>query len=355
MKNTLYLSCFVVLMLLSINIQAQNLINLNDWVPGTGSTAFLEVNGDPANNIREWGIGPYGNRVMLWKGVGGAIHANAGWDSKPFAIDHRKMYRFTIWMKKTNSTDGYSYFGCANVNNLDNLLVTNPYFWQGDLPELDKWYLLVAYIHGSADPSTTYYGGIYDGVTGARVAEIEDFKFPDYVTTTFHRTYLYYDPNPNDRQYFYGPRAEVVDGNEPTIEALLGINKSQADVAYFSGKVGIKTSAPREYDLAVNGKIRSQEVKVEAANWPDYVFKKDYELTSLSELRAYIEEHGHLPEMPKAAEAEKEGVSLGEMNKLLLKKVEELTLHLIEKENQVQQQNKRISEIEQQLNRINQK
>ncbi|QQT28361.1 hypothetical protein I6J02_14005 [Sphingobacterium spiritivorum] len=318
---------------------AQNLVNLSDWVPGTGSTAFLEVNGDPANNIREWGIGPYGNRVILWKGVGGINDANAGWNSRHFEIDHRKMYRFTIWLKKTNSTDGYSYFGCANVNNLDNTLNANPYFWYGDLPELDKWYLVVGYIHGSADPSTTYYGGIYDGVTGTKVAEIQDFKFPDYVTATFQRTYLYYDPNANDRQYFYGPRAEVVDGNEPTIEALLGINKSQADVAYFSGKVGIKTSTPREYDLAVNGKIRSQEVKVEAANWPDYVFKKDYELRSLSELQTYIEEHGHLPDMPKAAEAEKEGVSLGEMNKLLLKKVEELTLYILQmqKNNEAQQ------------------
>ncbi|MFE7088402.1 hypothetical protein ACFU8T_13420 [Sphingobacterium spiritivorum] len=339
MKITLYLSCFVVLMLLSTNIQAQNLINLSDWVQGTGSTAFLEAHGEPANSIREWGIGPYGNRVMLWKGVGGINDANAGWSSKSFEIDHRKMYRFTIWLKKTNSTDGHSYFGCRNVNTLDNVPDANPYFWYGDLPELDKWYLVVGYIHGSADPSTTYYGGIYDGVTGARVAEIQDFKFPDLATTTLHRTYLHYDPNPNDRQYFYGPRAEVVDGNEPTIEALLGINKSQAEVAYFSGKVGIKTSTPREYDLAVNGKIRSQEVKVEAANWPDYVFKKDYELTSLSELRAYIEEHGHLPDMPKAAEAEKEGVSLGEMNKLLLKKVEELTLYILkmEKNNEAQQ------------------
>ncbi|WP_236581907.1 tail fiber protein [Sphingobacterium spiritivorum] len=353
MKITLSLTSFIAFMLLCHYTLAQNIVNLSDWVPGTGSTAFLEVHGDPGNSIREWGVGPYGNRVILWKGVGGINDANAGWNSKPFEIDHRKMYRFTVWLKKTNSTDGHSYFGCRNVNTLNNVPDANPYFWYGDLPELDRWYLAVGYIHGSADPSTIYYGGLYDGVTGTKVAEIQDFKFPDLATTTLHRTYLHYDTNPNDRQYFYGPRAEVVDGNEPTIEALLGINKSQADVAYFSGKVGIKTSTPREYDLAVNGKIRSQEVKVEAANWPDYVFKKDYELRSLSELQTYIEEHGHLPDMPKAAEAEKEGVSLGEMNKLLLKKVEELTLHLIKKENQLQQQNKRISEIEQQLNRIN--
>ncbi|SUJ02423.1 Uncharacterised protein [Sphingobacterium spiritivorum] len=99
-------------------------------------------------------------------------------------------------------------------------------------------------------------------------------------------------------------------------------------------RIGIGTASPTER-LAVNGNIRAKEIKVEAANWPDYVFRKDYELKPLSELDAYIKEHGHLPDMPKAAEAEKEGVSLGEMNKLLLKKVEELTLYIIDLQNQI--------------------
>ncbi|MGJ1269884.1 hypothetical protein ACR78F_18525 [Sphingobacterium spiritivorum] len=99
-------------------------------------------------------------------------------------------------------------------------------------------------------------------------------------------------------------------------------------------RVGIGTSSPTER-LAVNGNIRAKEIKVEAANWPDYVFRKDYELKSIAELNAYIKEHGHLPDVPKADTAEKEGVSLGEMNKLLLKKVEELTLYIIDLQNQI--------------------
>lgn len=63
----------------------------------------------------------------------------------------------------------------------------------------------------------------------------------------------------------------------------------------------------------------------------------------LSEVERYINEHGHLPETPEAAKIEAEGVSLGEMNKLLLKKVEELTLYLLEQE-------KRIKELEEKEN-----
>ena len=107
---------------------------------------------------------------------------------------------------------------------------------------------------------------------------------------------------------------------------------------YVDAKVGIGTLTPQE-KLSVNGKIRAKEIKVEATGWPDYVFKPDYEKMSLQELDNYIKANGHLPEVPAAAEVEKEGVALGEMNKILLKKIEELTLYLI-------QQNKKIEVLE---------
>lgn len=64
---------------------------------------------------------------------------------------------------------------------------------------------------------------------------------------------------------------------------------------------------------------------------PDYVFAPKYDLLSLPALEKYIKQYNHLPEVPSAIDAEKNGIALGEMNKLLLKKIEELTLHLIEK------------------------
>jgi len=106
---------------------------------------------------------------------------------------------------------------------------------------------------------------------------------------------------------------------------------------YFLGNVGIGTANPTE-KLSVKGNIRAHEIKVETANWPDYVFENSYKVLSLPELEDYIKINKHLPEMPSAEKAEKEGVDLGEMNKLLLKKIEELTLHVIELDRKLDQQ-----------------
>lgn len=106
---------------------------------------------------------------------------------------------------------------------------------------------------------------------------------------------------------------------------------------YFLGNVGIGTANPTE-KLSVKGNIRAHEIKVETANWPDYVFENDYKVLSLPELEGYIKINKHLPEVPSAEKAEKEGVNLGEMNKLLLKKIEELTLHVIELDRKLDQQ-----------------
>jgi len=96
-----------------------------------------------------------------------------------------------------------------------------------------------------------------------------------------------------------------------------------------NGNVGIGTTSP-DNKLEVNGTIRSKEIKVEATGWPDYVFSENYELTPLSEIKSYVKENHHLPEVPSADQVAADGINLGEMNAMLLKKIEELTLHLIE-------------------------
>jgi hypothetical protein len=139
-------------------------------------------------------------------------------------------------------------------------------------------------------------------------------------------------------------------GTENTVMAIL-----------TNGYVGIGTNTPREA-LSVNGNIRSKSIKVELANWPDYVFKKDYPLPSLADVKAYIDENQHLPDMPSEAEIAKDGLNLGEMNKLLLKKVEELTLYLIEKDKEVKAQSQNNYTLEtklkiqqEQIDRLNKK
>ena len=87
--------------------------------------------------------------------------------------------------------------------------------------------------------------------------------------------------------------------------------------------------------LGADGTLMAKEIKVTLTGWPDYVFDKGYNLMPLTETEQYIEANGHLPNVPSAAEVEADGMSVGEMNKVLLQKVEELTLYVIELQKQI--------------------
>lgn len=103
----------------------------------------------------------------------------------------------------------------------------------------------------------------------------------------------------------------------------------------IDGYLSIGTSTPDE-KLTVKGKIHAEEVKVDlSVPGPDYVFNEDYKLIPLSEIQSYIKSNKHLPEVPSAKEMETNGINLSEMNMLLLKKVEELTLYLIVKDKEI--------------------
>ena len=108
--------------------------------------------------------------------------------------------------------------------------------------------------------------------------------------------------------------------------------------------------------LAVGGGVIAEAVTVKLqANWPDYVFKKDYQLPSLQEVKTYIDQNQHLPEVPSAEQIAKEGLNLGEMNKLLMKKVEELTLYLIDEHKKNKGQQEQIDQLKKEIQLLNKK
>jgi hypothetical protein len=128
--------------------------------------------------------------------------------------------------------------------------------------------------------------------------------------------------------------------NNSTMELILGAGSfGQSMFLKPDGRVGIGTYCfPTDAKLAVGGIVMATEVRVKPMDgsgcfyWPDYVFASDYKLRSLKEVEAYILKNKHLPEIPSAKEIDENGISIGDMNARLLKKMEEITLYLIQLE-----------------------
>lgn len=150
---------------------------------------------------------------------------------------------------------------------------------------------------------------------------------------------------PTNRYFYAGVSGAT---NRFDIFTYDGTSLSPAYVSILNtGNVGIGTSNPNpQYALAVNGVIGAKEVIVTLSGWSDYVLRPDYRLRPLSEVNAYIKEHGHLPDIPSEAEVKSKGVSVGDMQARLLAKIEELTLHMIRLEGQNRELKERIGQLE---------
>lgn len=123
---------------------------------------------------------------------------------------------------------------------------------------------------------------------------------------------------------------------------------------FTNGVLGINTKEiPSGYAFAVNGKTITEEIKVQlVSTWPDYVFESDYNLPSLSEVYRFIQNNGHLEDIPSAIEVQKEGILVGEMNAKLLKKIEELTLYLIQQQEIINAQNKMLEDFGKRIKKL---
>ena len=150
-----------------------------------------------------------------------------------------------------------------------------------------------------------------------------DFEVNSGYSNTGHRLGSYFDLNITNN-HTGGAHGGINFATNSSVKMAINVN----------GNVGIGTTIP-DAKLAVNGTIHSKEVKVDMSGWPDFVFKKQYDLPTLAEVEKHITEKGHLENIPSEEEVLKNGINLGEMNAKLLQKIEELTLHLIEKDKQL--------------------
>ena len=90
------------------------------------------------------------------------------------------------------------------------------------------------------------------------------------------------------------------------------------------------------YLLTVDGKIMCEELKVQLSeNWPDYVFDKHYNMPSIGDLKKFVRANRHLPGIPSAAEMKENGISVGDMQTKMIQKIEELSLYIIQLQEQI--------------------
>lgn len=134
----------------------------------------------------------------------------------------------------------------------------------------------------------------------------------------------------------------IIDNNE-----LMARNNGAAAELTFQNDGGTvrigNVAVPTGYRFAIDGKAICEELKVQlSGNWPDYVFQNNYNLKSFDELRKYIAVNKHLPNIPAAAEVEKNGMEVGDMQKRMMEKIEELTLYVLQLEEKISDLQKKI-------------
>ncbi len=226
----------------TIGLIKPTLIDYTGWALNTtGSQGLYGRNGLEWENEIILKENPWGQTDVVWATLQNDVDSNAdgGWNHAAFNIDHTKLYRYTLWIRRENVisiTAGNTYVGLHGypngVENWNGTRNTNPYshiygnsVWRGssyNFPQ-DEWLLFVSYVYPS-DAETTNYNslaGVYD-INGnqLRVGQTS-YRWADDNTTGRPRTYLYYSTQVDERHYWYRPRFEIVDGKEPPIQELL--------------------------------------------------------------------------------------------------------------------------------------
>jgi hypothetical protein len=172
--------------------------------------------------------GAYGWDNPLPAGVpAGDQNGDGGWNTDYFNIDKNRAYRFSTWVRREGGGTGVTYLGCGggSVHTMPgNVRDDNPYFYQTPISALipGVWYLMVGYVYpaGEAGQPQRNKSGLYNGTTGAKVADGIDYCWAPTATTSNHRAYLFYSA-PGSHIDLAWPRVDVANGSEPSLAQLL--------------------------------------------------------------------------------------------------------------------------------------
>ena len=134
-------------------------------------------------------------------------------------------------------------------------------------------------------------------------------------------------------------------------EGNLEVSNAEGNILNLQpdGKFTISNGTSKLMQVETDGLLRARKVRIDMDDWADYVFNKDYELMPLNKLDRYINEHQHLPNVPSISSVIDEGIDLGDMNRVLLEKIEELTLYLIEQNKELEYLKKKINRLQKQV------
>lgn len=235
-----------------------NLLDPSAWVNGgSGTQGFVGGNlfsqATPAGtNLVGLSGTPDGALRPIWQADSTGTSSYAGWESnaKQFAVKPTEVIRYSVWVKHAtiSGTPGTLYFGPAGGGGTaivtSGAQETNPYFATTGRTAFvqGRWYLLVGFVLPSSSGTTQQNkGGIYDGVTGQKVNDYTDFKWRTDVVASGHRVFMF-GASSGNRCEFWGPRAELCDGTEPSVDELLAVAKqssSGVSALDFANAIGL--------------------------------------------------------------------------------------------------------------------
>ena len=210
-----------------------NLLANYTWTPGTGDCGIYKALGGSTENIRTSDTDPKGNQSILWTAISqdanGIMDFIDGGFSASVKIDYMKTYRFSVWAK---SSDKNCYINmAADISNTEDKggdANPNPVFFSAPLPETDKWYLIVGYVLGTGIPHNPTNSGVYDSANGDRIVingkeqTLPVFKNKDGATQQTIRVFMSGGETVGVNAKFFDPRIEIIDGEEQSIDSMLG-------------------------------------------------------------------------------------------------------------------------------------